>query len=129
MRSECYCGQDNGHPVEIGATLGFRPTNSASLFRPRFFSDQPKNKERFSKHDNANTNQSKHRIRIDSDRDAAQIAKQLHVEDPHWRNSIRQFMRLSNFSYGIVGATVFAALVLWNLTGRVDKKKTAPPTE
>jgi hypothetical protein len=80
------------------------------------------------KHDTTNTNTDKHRIRIDSDRDARQISKQFHVEDPHWRSNIRQFMRLSNFSYGIVGATLFAALVLWNLKGRVDKKTTPPPS-
>jgi hypothetical protein len=48
MRSECYCGQDSGNPVEIGATkeLGLRIWDAG--FRPRLFWAQPKNKESYS---------------------------------------------------------------------------------
>ena len=35
---------------------------------------------------------------------------------------LRSFMRLSSYSWGIVGASAFAAAVLWNLKGRLDTK-------
>lgn len=37
-------------------------------------------------------------------------------------------MRLSNFSYGIIGATLFAALVVWQFKGKVDHNSDSSTT-